>query len=214
MLKQYFLTGLAILLPAIITIMILVFFVSLVTAPFVDITASIFTYYGIFHTPFLFLKPDQVVLIMSRIIVFFGLIGIIFAVGFLGRLIFVRYLGYLGDYLIHRIPLINKIYKAVQDVVHTLFNPSKETKFSRVVLVPFPHAGMRSIGLVTQTELPEGSNTQQDKISVFVPGTPNPSMGFMLLYKNEETIPLDMKVDEALKFLISCGVILPNFKAK
>jgi uncharacterized membrane protein len=131
-------------------------------------------------------------------------------VGFLGKIFFVHYFVRFGEYVIHNIPVVNKIYKAIQDIVHTIFGHS-EQRFSSVVLVPFPHSETYSIGLVTSGAIPSASDPEyHQRVSVFVPGTPNPAMGFMLLFPKDQLLPVDMEVHDALKFVISCGVITPD----
>lgn len=215
MIKGYFLTGLALLLPVILTIWILLFLINLLTKPFVNFAVFLLEYFDHFDRPFLFLSREQVVLIVAKVFVLCALVGIILLVGYIGRLFLLKYLGSLGDYLLHRIPIINKFYKSVQDLVSTLFAPKTKERFSSVVLVPFPYKGMYSVGFVTQGELPLGSDSEKDdRLSIFVIGTPNPTMGFMLLFKRSEIITLNMKVDEALKFVISCGIVEPNFQSQ
>lgn len=193
--KNNFLTGLVILLPIALTFWILSFLVNLLTNPFAGLVESLFNYYQLQRswTPF-----------VTKGLILAVLIGLVFIAGVIGRFLFLNPLFKLGDRLLHRIPLVNKVYKASQDVVHSLFSEEK-TSFSQVVLVPFPNGRSLSIGLISGKESPSG-----EKISVFVPGTPNPTMGFMLLFHKEQLIPLNIKVDEALKFVVSCGVIDPK----
>ena len=113
------------------------------------------------------------------------------------------------DYLIHRIPVISSIYKVSQDVVTTIFG-SKTNSFKQVVMVPFPSKETYSMGLVTREDM-EGIRPDGNAVAVFVPTTPNPTSGFLMLYKPEDLIYLDMRVEDAFKYIISCGVILTPF---
>ncbi len=212
--KKYFLTGLVLLLPLALTIIIVVFVINILTKPFVGIVSTAFDYYDLFNKPILFFSGSAVLMFVSKIVALVSLIVVIMVIGCLAQLVILRVFGRVGDYFLHRIPLVSPIYKATQDVVHTLL--AEKTKdgasFSSVVLAPFPHEKTRSIGLVTHRALPEGSDIKDiGKISVFVPGTPNPSMGFMLMFREDQLIHLDMRVDEALKLLVSIGVIWPEF---
>lgn len=214
--KTNFLTGLVILLPVIMTIIIIGFIINVLTNPFVSSVANIYDYYDIFNKPFLLMSSKQVLLLSSKITVLIGLVVMLFLAGFFGRMYFISHLGQFGEHLIHRIPLVNKIYKSIHEVVHTIFKPKNEelSSFSRVVLLPFPHSETLSFGLITNGDLPEASDSEhKDRISVFVPGTPNPAMGFMLMFRRDELIPTNMKVEEVLKFVISIGVICPDFTA-
>lgn len=197
-------------LPAVLTIVIVLFVIKVLTNPLMGTVMSAFDYYDIFNKPFLFLSGEQVLALSSRLSILICLFVVTIVVGFIGRWFLVRYLGQFAEFFIHRIPLVNKVYRSVQDVVHTLFAKS-ENNFSAVVLVPFPHSKMRSLGLITSHSAAEGSDaTYSGMVSVFVPGTPNPAMGFMLMYNKDQLTPIDMTVQDALKFLVSCGVIAPD----
>jgi uncharacterized membrane protein len=157
------------------------------------------------------LGSPEVVLILSKIAVLFLLFGLIFLLGFIARIYFVNIFFRISDVIIHKIPFVNKIYKALQDVMSTLFSQDSNN-FSQVVFVPYPKANSWSIGFVTQADAPKGSDKEHmGMISVFVAGTPNPTMGFMLLFKREQLIFTDMTVDEAMRFIVSCGVMCAPF---
>jgi uncharacterized membrane protein len=213
--KKHFLTGLAILLPAVVTFLILAFLINIITKPFLGSVVNAFSYYDIFNKPFLFLSGPTALLLASKIIILVAIVLIALLVGFVGQLFLVKLFRSFGDFLIHRIPVINKIYKAAYEVVQTLLVGKGEAKtnFSNVVLVRFPHANTYSLGLITNTNDQKSDEETKDHVSVFVPGTPNPTMGFMLLFPKTQIIPIDIKVEDALKFVVSCGVILPNFDA-
>ncbi len=208
MIKRYFFTGLALLLPAVVTILIIRFFINLVTRPFQNAIEKILSYYGLLGKPFLFLNSEQTIVLLSKALVILFLVALLIITGILARIFITNSLIRFGDYLIHRIPFVNKIYKAAQDVVNTLLADKRQT-FSQVVLVPFPHEKAYSIGMVTLDGI-SGDAEHNGLISVFVPGTPNPTMGFMMLLKREQVIFIDMQVDDALKTIISCGVLLPK----
>jgi uncharacterized membrane protein len=116
-----------------------------------------------------------------------------------------------AEYLFKQIPLVNTIYNTCKDVVKTLFS-SKENSFKQVVLVPFPNATTHSIGFITKEGLQGLQGTYfENGATVFIPTTPNPTSGFLLLYRQDDIIYLDMKVEEAFKYIISCGMITPTF---
>ena len=210
--KQNFFTGLAMLLPIALTFWILSFLIDLLTNPFLTFTENILKYYNLLDYPFLFFSGDQVLMFWSRVLILAFLAGIAILAGFLARILFLNFFFRMGDYLMHRIPFVNRIYKATQDVVHTLFGAQK-TSFAKVVLVPFPHEKAYSLGMITSEGLHGESDPEHmDKVSIFIPGTPNPTFGFMLLFKREQLIMLDMSIDEALKFIVSMGVMTPEFK--
>lgn len=198
--KKHFFTGLAIILPIFLTLLLVWILFNLLTKPFLGVMNEFLTEWGV-------VGNRDLIQLLSRIAIFIILIGTVFIVGFLGQVFLTRAFFSLTDQVILKIPVVNKIYKAFRDVVQTLF-VSKEKKFSQVVLIPFPQKGSQSLGLVTNECMPEGSDEEHaGLLSVFVPGTPNPTMGFMLMFQREEVIFIDMNVDEALKIIISCGVI-------
>lgn len=207
MIKKYFLTGLVILLPIVVTAIAVYFAFNLITKPLYGIITGLLHYYGVSNS-LPFLQSEQALYIFSKIMSFIILVSLTIAAGSLGRSYFLNTILRLGDYLIHRIPIVNKIYKASQEVVKTLFD-SKSSNFSQVVLVPFPNETARSIGFLTNEEI-NSEHAHENKLSVFVPGTPNPTIGFMIVFKREQLVFLDMSVEEALKLIVSCGVAVEN----
>ena len=204
--KRYFMAGLAILLPAAVTLIITVFIVNLLTKPFRGLITTLINKYQLS-----ILGSPEVVLILSKVAVLFVLFGFILLLGFIARVYFVNIIFRISDFIIHKIPFVNKIYKALQDVMSTLFSQDSNN-YSQVVFVPYPKEGSWSIGFVTQNDVPKGSDQEHmGMISVFVAGTPNPTMGFMLLFKREQLIFTDMTVDEAMRFIVSCGVMCAPF---
>lgn len=205
--KKDFFAGLALLLPIVLTIAIITFIVNLLTRPFLGMVQEVFRHFELLNTSFFFLSSEQLINLIARLLILVSLTIVTLLIGFLTSHFVVQSLLKTTDTLIQRIPLINKIYKALQEVMNTLFSPASTT-FSEVVLVPYPYDTTYAIAFVTKDCLPEGSDKDHmDMVSVFLPGTPNPMMGFNLLYRREQVIFIDMKVDDALKFLISCGVV-------
>lgn len=206
MLKRNFFTGLVILLPMALTFWIIILIIHLLTNPFFGLLDSLISRY---HLPY-----REFWAMGGRMVILLGLFSITIFAGVMTRFYIVKsWIGF-WDRLIHKIPLINKVYKATQDVVHNLIGEEKMA-FSQVVLVKFPHEKSYVLGMITRTGLPEGSDPAfSDQISVFVPGVPNPTFGFMLQYRRDQLIYLDMKVEDALKFVMSCGVMANNFKVK
>lgn len=207
--RKHFTTGLIFLLPVALTLMFVMFIVNLLTKPLLGVVNDLLQHYHLLSTPFF--NHPQVILIISKVIILIFLFALVLFVGIVGRWLFVRYVFRYGDALLHKLPLVNKVYKASQDVVHTILSPDTTT-FKKVVLVPFPNIKGLSIGLITKEDASLDVGTQShDLISVFVPGTPNPTMGFMLLYRKEQLLYTNLTVDEALKYVISCGVIQTHF---
>lgn len=114
------------------------------------------------------------------------------------------------DAALLRIPLLNKIYSTTKQV-NDAFSTTNKTAFRTVVLVEFPRAGCYSIGFVTNDQLQDlPAPTGKKLVGVFVPATPNPTSGFLLLVPETEIIKLDMSVAEGIKSVISLGTIIPE----
>lgn len=211
--KKYFITGLAVLLPVALTLMVVIFIFNFLTQPFLGISRALLSHYGLLDTGFLFLSAEQVQTFISQILILIVLVAFTILLGAIARWFFIHYLIRLWEYMIHRIPLVSSIYKACQDVINTIFT-TQSSAFKQVVLVRFPHADSQAVGLVTCDTLKGLSDAiGPDLVAVFVPTTPNPTSGFLTIFKKEEVIPLDMSIEDAFKFVISCGVIMPPFRA-
>jgi uncharacterized membrane protein len=114
-----------------------------------------------------------------------------------------------GNRLLHKIPIVKSIYSSVKQVSDTLFSSSGNA-FREAVLVQYPRQGSWTIAFVTGK--PSGEVAQHlagAYVSVYVPTTPNPTSGFFLMMPRADVVPLSMSVDEALKYIISMGVVAP-----
>jgi uncharacterized membrane protein len=118
-----------------------------------------------------------------------------------------------GSRLLHRIPIVKSIYSSVKQVSDTLFSSSGQA-FREAVLVQYPRQGSWTIAFVTGRP---GGEVQQhlkgEYVSVYVPTTPNPTSGFFLMMPRADVVRLSMSVDEALKYVISMGVVAPPVAA-
>ena len=115
-----------------------------------------------------------------------------------------------GDAVVSRIPVVRSIYSSVKQVSDTLFSENGNA-FRKAVLVQFPREGSWTIAFVTGH--PGGdvaTYLKDDFVSVYVPTTPNPTGGYFLMLRRAECIELDMNVDEALKYIVSMGVVTPS----
>src|SRR5258705_895331 len=132
-------------------------------------------------------------------------------VGGLARYYFGKKLIELVDLGMLRVPLLNKIYSAIKQV-NEAFSPSNKSSFKHVVLVEFPRPGSYSVGFLTGEDHKEvQEKTKEHVLSVFVPTTPNPTSGFLVLVPEREITKLDMSVADGIKFIISLGAIAPDF---
>ncbi|KAF0814402.1 hypothetical protein IGB42_01303 [Andreprevotia sp. IGB-42] len=146
----------------------------------------------------------------------FGLVfalSVLLLTGVIARNMLGRRLLLIGEQLLNRIPIVRSIYSSVKQVSDTLFSDSGQA-FRKAALVQFPHQGTWSIGFITGSPRGEiSAKLSDDLVSVFVPTTPNPTSGFLFMARKADVRELDMSVDEALKYVISMGVVTPGGNA-
>lgn len=210
--KSLFTTGIAILLPIIFTLIIVGFIINVLTHPFLEPTAAWLSQFNIFPDSILFISSQTLILFISKLLILTILGLVMILVGMLAQHFLIEHLFKLGDQLLHRIPLINRIYKPSREIVHTLFSTSSKT-FSQAVLVPYPNESNLCIGLITSGSLAinQSQMISRELIPVFVPAAPNPTVGYMVKYKKEQIILLKMSVEDAIKFIVSCGAAESDF---
>lgn len=140
-------------------------------------------------------------------------VGILLLTGVVAANFAGRRLVEIGDRLLARIPLVRGIYSGAKQVAETLFADSS-TAFSRVMLVEYPRKGLWSMCFQTSDTVGEiQSRTAEDVVCVFMPTTPNPTSGFLLFVPRHDLVPLEMKVDEGLRMIISLGVAVPHWQS-
>jgi len=116
--------------------------------------------------------------------------------------------------LVRRIPVVGAVYGGAKTFSETVLT-DKGRSFKQVVMVEFPRKGVYSIGFITSYDLEEAqARTAQEVTCVFVPTTPNPTTGFLVMVPKDDVILLDMTVDEAFKMLLTLGVVVPTWKHK
>ncbi len=135
---------------------------------------------------------------------------VIFSTGVVAANFVGRRLVELSDALVARIPIVRSIYAGVRQVAETMFKPGGQS-FRKVLLVEFPCAGVWSIAFQTGEGYKEVEKALQGEqmVSYFIPTTPNPTSGFLMMAPRHKVIELDISVDQALKFVISLGVVQP-----
>lgn len=210
--KKHFITGLVILLPLTVTVLVLGFLIRVLTQPFVGLVSSFLQQLHIVGQGYLFLSSDQVIKYASQLLILITLFLFTVFLGMITRWFFINALFRLGDKILHKIPIVNTVYKTTQEIIKTLFVSDKNS-FKQVVMAPFPGPGSYMLGLISREAPKSFSKTlDDDLISVLIPTTPNPTTGFLLMFKRKDLIYLDVKPDEAVKFIVSCGVIHPGHK--
>jgi len=145
------------------------------------------------------------------VVAFVLTLGLISLIGLAARYYVGRKLIEFGENILLRVPLLNKVYLALKQI-NEAFATSKKSAFKTVVLVQFPRQGIYSIGFITSEQHKEvQSKTKEHVVCVFVPTTPNPTTGFLVLVPEQEVVKLDMSVADAIKFIISLGTVSPEF---
>lgn len=140
---------------------------------------------------------------------------IILVTGMLVANFFGRYIYKLGEKLLSRIPIVRSIYTAVKQISEAVFGNSTQT-FKKAFLIQYPRTGLWTLAFQTSTIQGEAQiKTELPKVvNLFVPTTPNPTSGFFIMAEKSEVIELEMSVDEALKMVISGGVVVPEWAKK
>ncbi|TDJ51485.1 MAG: DUF502 domain-containing protein [Nitrospina sp.] len=136
---------------------------------------------------------------------------LIFVIGVLTQSFLGGKLVQLGEMIVDRIPVVRSIYTGAKQVVTTIAKADTKA-FRKVVLVEFPRKGIYSLGFITgYTEGEVQELTNAKLVNVFVPTTPNPTSGFLVFVANEEIIELTMTIEDGIKFIISVGIVTPEY---
>ena len=195
--RKYFISGLLVWLPIWVTLLVIKFLVDLLSNSLLllppDYQPDVLL--G-FHIPGIGVAITLIVIFLTGLL----------AANFLGSRLLAA-----GDALMARIPLVRSIYLGVKQVTHTLFTPGGQS-FRKVLLVEYPCRGIWTVAFQTgeaSKEVERSLNSTEPMVTYFVPTTPNPTAGFLMTAPKSQVIELDMSVDQALKFIISLGVVQP-----
>jgi len=143
-------------------------------------------------------------------------IFLVFAVlvGWLAKGLIGRSLIGWGEKIVDRMPVVRSIYNGLKQIAETVFAQT-ETSFDRACLVEYPRKGIWAVAFISTNakgEVARSLDSMGPIVSVFLPTTPNPTSGFLLFVPRADVIPLDMKVEDAAKLVISAGLVYPNSK--
>jgi uncharacterized membrane protein len=133
-------------------------------------------------------------------------VALVFAIGIIAKAYLGQKIINITDRIFNKIPVAQNIYGIVREISNSLLLKEKIT-FKKPVMVDYPRPGVHAIGFITNERSISKDGTM---LPVFIPTTPNPTSGFLLFYKREEIQYLDMTVDEAIKIIISVGVVIPD----
>jgi len=190
LLRRQFLAGVIVIVPLILTLMVLKFFFGGVDSLFI---------------------PLEVKLLGTKIpgLGFLATLVIIYLVGVLASNVIGSRLIRLWDLLFTKTPLVRTVYGASKQLLEGLTLPDKKA-FQRAVLVQYPRLGAYALGFTsTRLEVWLG-DSKKDLVAVFIPSTPAPFTGFVILFPKEEVIQLELPIEQALKFIVSGGIVSPK----
>jgi uncharacterized membrane protein len=197
-LRKWFVSGLLVIVPVAITIGVLQWLIGLLDRTLLILPES--------------WQPDRVIGVH---IPGFGVLltlAIVLAAGAAASNFMGKKLVHWGDRLVSRIPVVRSIYSSVKQVSDTLFSETGNA-FRTAVLVQWPRPEVWTIGFVTGTPGGDVANyLVGDYLSVYVPTPPNPTGGYFVMLRKSDCVELRMSVDEALKYVISMGVVAPNIR--
>ena len=212
MFRRYFITGLLIWVPIGITLWVLDLVITTM-----DLSLSLLP------------QTWQPVALLGRHVPGLGAlltVIVIFVTGVLATNFLGQRLVRIWEGLLSRIPIVRTIYSSVKQVSDTLLSPQGNA-FRKALLVEYPRQGSWTIGFLTGTPADEirrrvaqaspsgdDAGAGAEMVSIYVPTTPNPTSGFFLMMRREDTIELDMSVDEALKYIVSMGVVTPDTRPR
>tara|TARA_B100001123_G_scaffold305472_1_gene341246 strand:- start:1934 stop:2548 length:615 start_codon:yes stop_codon:yes gene_type:complete len=190
--RNYFIAGVVVLIPIGITVYLTIFIISISSKILPkEINPNHYLPYNI---------PGVEILISIFLITFIGWLSL----SFLGKKLLS-----LIEYVLRKIPILRTIYSAIGQMTESFTKSDKEKK--NVVLVEYPRKGSWAVGFATKDNSGEISNkTNKKLVNVFVPTTPNPTSGFLLMFPKDEVIYLDLTFEEASKFIVSAGTSNPD----
>ena len=200
--RGYFFAGILVTMPLAITFAVARWFILFVDSQIVPIIPSAWN-------PDTYLKevvgfeiglPGLGVVILLITITLIGTL----AAGFVGR-----YIVNLGENILARMPVIRSVYSSIKQILETVLQ-QKSQAFRQAVLVEYPRRGIWAVGFITgETEGEVQNLTNEEVINIFLPTTPNPTSGFLLFVPREDLVILSMSVEEAVKMVISGGIVTP-----
>ena len=194
-LRTYFFTGLLVTAPPALTIYLAVLFVGFVDNHVRRLIPE--EYNPEQYLPFAIPGAGVLAVILA-------MIGIgVFTTGFVGRFFMRKW-----EKMWEKIPFVSGVYSTCKQLFETIFS-KKSNAFRQVVLVEFPRKDAWTLAFVT-ADVPAGVQNplqRDDLVTVYVPTTPNPTSGYLMIYKKEEVIPVNMSVEDGLKYIISLGIV-------
>ena len=199
--RTNFFAGLLLLIPIILTFWMLYFIISKLNLLLLEPIMKIFQIW----------LPDRAsVEFFTKAAIFFILLALLTLTGLAARIILIRNIFGFGESLLFKIPMISTIYKGLKEM-SSAFLSNQKSIFKKVVLVQYPKNGVYAIGFITSEAQGEvQTKTKENVVNVFVPTTPNPTSGMLVLVPRKDIIMLDMSVADGMKMIISGGAVTPK----
>ena len=196
-LRTYLVTGLLVWVPLGITVFLISFMVDFVDSALLFLPEQY--------------RPDNLIGFRIPGIGLLLVLIILLLTGLLATNFFGRKLVKLWERALNRIPLVRSIYSASKSFAEVVLTDSTES-FKEVLLIEYPRKGLYSLCFQTSTDLGEvQSRTGEEVICVFVPTTPNPTSGVMIIVPRKDVVRLNMEIEEAVKMVVSLGVVVPEW---
>ncbi|MCC5788812.1 MAG: DUF502 domain-containing protein [Opitutales bacterium] len=200
--RRALLSGLLLITPLVVTLYVLNLLITNVGGPFS----------GVF---FLYL-PEEIRTnprwsMYMNIAATFKVVVILILLGYLSRYLAAKTMVNLSEKIIERLPFVNTVYSSVKQIVST-FSAQQRAVFQKVVMLEYPRKGTWALGFLTSQAKGEAqAKTSRQLCNIFVPTTPNPTSGFLLLVPEEDVIELNMSIGEGMKLIISGGAVVPPY---
>jgi uncharacterized membrane protein len=203
-LRNAFFTGLVVVMPLGVTILILNFMLNKIGAPAGEL------FFGFMDRD---LRAQTPMSILLRLVSTLVVLALITLLGLCSRFVIARYFLHTVERVMDRLPFINTVHRTVKQIVDT-FSKQKKAVFQEVVLLEYPRKGTYAIGFLTSVAKGEvQAKTGTETVNVFVPTTPNPTSGFLLMVPIDEVTRMDMTVSDGMKLVISGGAVVPPWQA-
>lgn len=198
--KHFFLSGLLVLAPLFLTMVVISYLFKLADAFVVNPVFKVL--------PFDIDASIQVFL--TKILIAVCVVAFVVAIGVAAEKIFARQVMAIGEAILKRIPLFSKVYGSIQEIAQAFFGDKKGI-FKRVVFIEYPRKGIYSMGFVTQDKPWEiNTLTGKDVQTVFVPSPPNPATGLFVFVPKDEILASNISIEEAVRLVLSGGAAIPG----
>lgn len=195
--RNDFITGIAIVLPIAITIIVLNLIFKGLNKTLIE------PFVGVFEP----LIVDPYAALLAKVVILILILSVITLMGVAARIIFLRKFFTFWESILLRVPMVNKIYKGTKQMSKAFLGEGK-TVFKKVALLEYPRRGIYSIAFVTAEGKKElVDKTGRELVSLFLPTTPNPTSGLFIAVPKEEVIFLDMSIEDGFKLIISAGAV-------